>query len=451
LLARNKTESPASPQALEPPTVTAFPRAVTALPRAVTAFIVALVAGAIALVAATFHGLLISEVRDLLVFFVLAALGEHWSVTITPNSRMSLSFPVHCAAAVLFGPAFAAGIAATGVLATDGLWARKSPSRLAFNAAQMALSAAAASLSYRWLGGGHPVSLVHDALPLAVAALAYLVVNDTLVAIVLELTGGDFLDEWIGTFRDLGLPWVAMAPLGALIASTYQVSPWALLYFPLLILVIYNGFKLYVTLQHETDAALVALADSIDKRDEYTFQHSLRVARLAEEIAARIGLSARETDLLVSAARVHDLGKIATDNRILFKQSTLTEDERRLIKAHSAEGGELAGRFSMFRRGRLYIRHHHERWAGSGSPDGLAGEEIPLGARIIAVADAYDAMTSDRPYRRSLPHEVAIVEIVRAAGKQFDPDVVKAFVTPQREDARVEAPMALPQESCSYS
>ena len=444
MLARIETEPPPSASAPKPPSA-------IAVPRAVVLYIVALVAGAIAIVSATFHGILIAELPDLLLFVVLSALGERWSVALSPSTKMSLSFPVQYAAAILFGPAFAAGIAAAGVLATDGLWARKPLTRVAFNAAQMAIAAAFCGLIYRWLGGAHPVDLARDALPLACGALAYLVANDTLVATVLALSGSDFFDEWVGTFRDIGLPWVAMAPLGALIAYAYQDSRWALLYFPLLVLVIYNGFKLYVTLQHETDSALVALADSIDKRDKYTFQHSLRVARLVEEIATRMGLSARDRDMLVSAARVHDLGKIATDNRVLFKQSTLTEDERRLIKAHSAEGGELAGRFSMFSRGRQYIRHHHERWDGSGYPDGLAGEAIPLGARIIAVADAYDAMTSDRPYRKSLPHEVAIVEILRAAGKQFDPAVVEAFVTPLREDKVAAASSPQPQESCSYS
>jgi hypothetical protein len=444
LLARNKTEPPPAAGPHEPP-------ATTALPRAVVAYVLALTAGAITLFALTFHGILVAQVPDLLIFTALAILSEHWSVVLAPGTKMSLSFPVHYAAAILIGPAFVSAIAVIGVLVTDGLWARKPITRLAFNASQMAISASFCALTYRWVGGGHPVDLAHDALPLAVGALAYLVSNDTLVAGVIALSGGDFMDEWIGTFRDIGLPWVAMAPLGALIAYAYQDSPWALLYFPLLVLVIYNGFNLYITLQHETDTALVALADSIDKRDEYTFQHSMRVAGLVDEIAKRMGLSARERDLLVSAARVHDLGKIATDNRVLFKRSTLTQDERLMIKAHSADGGDLAGRFSMFRRGRLYIRHHHERWDGTGYPDGLAGVEIPLGARIIAVADAYDAMTSDRPYRKSLPHEVAIVEIVRASGKQFDPDVVNAFVSPLRDEAAAATPKVQPQESCSYS
>jgi len=215
--------------------------------------------------------------------------------------------------------------------------------------------------------------------------------------------------------------------------------------------VIYNGFKLFVTLQHETDHALVALADSIDRRDQYTYQHSQRVAAHAGAIARHLGIPVRQTDLIVAAARVHDLGKIATDNRVLFKQSSLTPDERRIIEAHPAEGGELAGKFSMFRQGRRFIRHHHERWDGKGYPDGLAGEDIPLGARVITVADSYDAMTSDRPYRKALPADIAIIELRRGAGTQFDAEVVEAFIAAgheRPEPAYHLVPQA--QESCSY-
>jgi HD-GYP domain-containing protein (c-di-GMP phosphodiesterase class II) len=165
-----------------------------------------------------------------------------------------------------------------------------------------------------------------------------------------------------------------------------------------------------------------------------------------------MGLPAREVDLIVAAARVHDLGKIATDNRVLFKRSSLTPDERRLIQAHSVEGSELAGKFSMFRQGRRYIRHHHERWDGKGYPDGLAGEDIPLGARVITVADCFDAMTSDRPYRQALPAEIALLELRHGSGTQFDPRVVEAFLAAdavQAAPARQLTPQV--QESCSFS
>lgn len=364
---------------------------------------------------------------DILVFCVMAVLSEIWFVNTGRDSGMSLSFTVHFAAALLFGPVVACVVAVTGILVADGFIKRRPLIRTAFNLAQMSIAVLAAGLIYQALGHA-PLDLVHDAGALALAALAYLFINDALVSVVISLDGSSFLQEFIGSFRDLLLPYASMAPLGALAAYAYQASPWTILYFLPLIMVIYNGFRLFVTLQRETDHALVALADSIDKRDQYTYQHSQRVAALSGSIATSLGLPPREVDLIVAAARVHDLGKIATDNRVLFKRSSLTQDERRLIEAHPAEGGELAGKFSMFRQGRRFIRHHHERWDGSGYPDGLTAEMIPLGARVIAVADSYDAMTSDRPYRRALAHQVAMVEIERGAGQQFDPAVVRAFI-----------------------
>jgi putative nucleotidyltransferase with HDIG domain len=383
-------------------------------------------------------------VGELLLFIALASFAEYWTVEISGSSSMSLSFTVNLAACILFGPAAAALIGVSGLLITDGIIRRHPVTRVAFNLAMTSTTILLAGMTYLLLGGSSELSLAQDALPLAAASLVYLCINNTLVSLVLALTGRSFGQEWLDSARDILLPYVSMGPMGALVAYSYVSTPWAIVYFIPLVLVIYNGFRLYVTLQHETDHALVALADSIDKRDQYTYQHSMRVARLSGEIAESIGLSARDIDLLVAASRVHDLGKIATDNRVLFKQSSLTPEERRLIQAHSAEGGELAGRFSMFREGRRFIRHHHERWDGKGYPDGIAGEDIPLGARIIAVADSYDAMTSDRPYRKALPHEVAMIELRRGAGSQFDPAVVDAFLA--RESARHRAAFQLTTE-----
>lgn len=396
--------------------------------------------------------------HDYVLFLAMAALSEWWFVYTSQESGMSLSFTVHFAAAILFGPTFAIIVAVGGIVVADGIIARRPPVRTLFNIAQMTIAVGLCGLVFQRLSPTFALDLVRDLPALAIAAFIYLFINNTLVAGVLGMRGRSFFQEWRLSFREILLPYISMAPLGTLVAYAYQASPWALLYFPPLVLVIYNGFKLFVTLQHETDHALVALADSIDRRDQYTFQHSQRVAEQAGRIARQMKLPPRETDLIIAAARVHDLGKIATDNRVLFKQSSLTPDERELIQAHPAEGGELAGKFSMFRQGRRYIRHHHERWDGKGYPDGLAGDEIPLGARVITVADCYDAMTSDRPYRRALPAEIATIELRRGAGEQFDPQVVDAFLAAQRQEepARRRFLARMPaqpktQGSCSYS
>jgi len=170
-----------------------------------------------------------------------------------------------------------------------------------------------------------------------------------------------------------------------------------------------------------------ALAQSVDARDAYGGSHSERVARLAEAVAAQLGLGDDKVELVRSAAAMHDLGKLAIPEEILRKPAGLTSAERLVVQRHPQIGHSMllsmgAGSIADS------VLHHHEWWNGSGYPSGLAGEEIPLASRIIHVADAYDAMTAERPFRSSLAHGAALLELERAAGTQFDPEVVEAFV-----------------------
>jgi len=152
------------------------------------------------------------------------------------------------------------------------------------------------------------------------------------------------------------------------------------------------------------------------------------VAAYAEAIAGELGLDADDVDVIVSAARVHDLGKIGIPDAILLKPGDLTHDEMATMWTHPGAGAEILGQFHLFREGTRLARHHHEWYDGSGYPDGVAGEDIPLGARILAVADAYDAMTSDRPYRRALRRDDAVERLKAGQGSQFDPMVVGAMI-----------------------
>jgi putative nucleotidyltransferase with HDIG domain len=169
------------------------------------------------------------------------------------------------------------------------------------------------------------------------------------------------------------------------------------------------------------------LADVVDRRDPYTFQHSQSVADHAARTARQLQLPDREVELIRIAARVHDLGKIAIPDEVLHKQGRLTEAEFELMKKHPQTGADILAKFPQYKRGRELVLAHHERIDGLGYPRGLAGAAIALGARIIAVADSWDAMTSDRPYRRALDPEVALGELMRGRGTQWDSDVVHAF------------------------
>jgi len=400
----------------------------SAISPALACYITLVFAGAALLLAATLHTFPAGHLPDLVLFLALSVLGERWAVAVRFDEAVSISLTVSFAAALLFGPAFASIVAIGGVLISDLIISRTHWTRVLFNCSQLSLSSGLAAVVYERLARPGPIDLAGDAAAIAAAAIVFLLVNDTLVTLAMSFSWRTFWHEWSASFREAGIPYVSMAPLGALLAFAYEDGRWNVLYFPLLVFVIYNGFKLYANLQTETDRALVLLADSVDKRDRYTYAHSQRVAGYVAGIAAALDLSRKESEVIVSAARIHDLGKIGTDNRILYKKAGLTDEERAAINVHSANGSELAGQFSMYAKGREYIRHHHERWDGCGYPDGLAGQRIPLGARIIAVADAYDAMTSDRPYRAALSPEIAIAELRLGAGRQFDPELVETFI-----------------------
>ncbi len=172
--------------------------------------------------------------------------------------------------------------------------------------------------------------------------------------------------------------------------------------------------------------AAASLARAVDARDVYTGSHSQRVADLAARTARRLGLAEEEVELTRLAASLHDLGKLAIPEEILRKPGPLTEPERMVLERHPQIGFRMLESLGVDPVAD-WVLHHHERWDGSGYPDGLPGDRIPLGARIIFVADAYDAMTSERVYRRRVAPQHAIAELERCAGSQFDPEIVAAL------------------------
>jgi diguanylate cyclase (GGDEF)-like protein len=179
--------------------------------------------------------------------------------------------------------------------------------------------------------------------------------------------------------------------------------------------------------------AAASLAKAVDARDTYTGFHSERVADLAARVAIRIGLSPEQVELTRLAGRLHDLGKLAIPEEILRKAGELTDSERLVLERHPQIGFRMLDSLGVDPVADLVL-HHHERWDGAGYPDGLRAEQIPLGARIIFVADAYDAMTSDRIYRPKRSHRAALAELERCAGSQFDPGIVAAFAEEMSEE-----------------
>jgi putative nucleotidyltransferase with HDIG domain len=170
-----------------------------------------------------------------------------------------------------------------------------------------------------------------------------------------------------------------------------------------------------------------ALADALDAKCDYTAGHSLRVSRIAVLIGRQMGLTDEELRDVELGGILHDIGKIGVPESILWKPDKLSAEEKEIMCKHPVKSAEIIGDLRGLVRAREYVKHHHEYYNGEGYPDGLSGADIPVGARIILVSDAYDAMTTDRPYRKSIGHEKAMTEIRKMCGTQFDPEVVDAL------------------------
>ena len=186
--------------------------------------------------------------------------------------------------------------------------------------------------------------------------------------------------------------------------------------------------KLIEELRHSFTTTLAALTTAVETKDDATALHGLDVSELAERLARRLGLGPRDAADVRLAAMLHDIGKIAIPSEILLKPGSLTDAEWETMRSHAAIGGDLVARIDAFAHLAPMVRHHHERIDGGGYPDGLSEDRIPLGARIIAACDSFDAITTDRPYRAARPTGEAVVELMRVSGTQLDADVVAALV-----------------------
>jgi putative nucleotidyltransferase with HDIG domain len=280
------------------------------------------------------------------------------------------------------------------------------------------------------------------AIATVIAAVVAEALDVSLAAFTLKLRGGD---PW--GFVQMFVPIVVAAlslycPIVALLSAAYvDVSPWTLALFFLPALAAQRLFALYQDQRRLTEELVgvnsileranlsfaSALVATLDARDRYTAGHSAAVAIYAQDIAARMGLSPEQRHLAHVAGLVHDIGKIGLPPGLLEKPGALTLEERREMQRHSEIGQRILANVATYDEIASIVRHHHERVDGGGYPDGLIAEDIPLLSRIVAVADAYNAMTSDRPYRDAMPSQVARLRLAQAVETQFDTTVVAAF------------------------
>jgi putative nucleotidyltransferase with HDIG domain len=375
----------------------------------------------------------------------LLCLGaERESIRLTPSAEVSIASMVYVFAAVVLGPLSGIVVGTVGLLvdlprrdvAQPILrWITWTSIRIiaAGGAGLIAVAIAGATSSSFW------------GLFAAVAA-AFVVataVDISLSSVTPAIRGSA---PFLGTARLLAPALLAGVPLQAtmvaVLAYSYTtISPWSVALFAIPAVAAQRLLLLYRQ-QRDTAEALgaanerlskanlsfaSALVATLDARDRYTAGHSAAVAVYAHDIANRMKLSEREQRLVHLCGLVHDIGKIGLPAGLLEKEGSLTLEERRQMEQHSTIGEQILRKVDDYSEIAAIVRHHHERVDGNGYPDGLVGDEIPLLARIIAVADAYNAMTSDRPYRDAMPSRVARLRLAQAVESQFDTAVVAAF------------------------
>jgi len=377
--------------------------------------------------------LLLSDIWLVLIFFLtISVFAEFIPVDLPMAGSITIGFPLDFIIILVYGPALAMLISAISAIISEALEKKTSWYKIIFNTSQYALSVGAAGLTYQYVGGvvGFQ-NFFKFAFPAILCALTYCLVNSILVTMVISLAqDSKIITVWRLNIKEMIPSYLAEAPMGFIMAIVYvEVGIVGILLFFLPLLLARRSFELYTKMRKVYLDTIRALAAAIDAKDPYTKGHSERVAKMSVTLAQELNLSGREIENIEYTALLHDIGKIGIADSILGKKGSLTSQEFDKIKEHTAMGANIIEPVDFLKNSYWAIYHHHEKYNGKGYPDGLKSEDIPILARIIAVADAYDAMNSDRPYRKKLNKDKILKELKDQSGKQFDPEVVKALIS----------------------
>jgi diguanylate cyclase (GGDEF)-like protein/putative nucleotidyltransferase with HDIG domain len=403
------------------------------------------------------------DIVGLLAIVALVGIGQAVALTVSDEiggSSISLSAVGAIAGAALFGPRAALAIAVT-IAIVDWSAQRIWTHQVLFNIGALSLASLSAAGAFAAFGmfelTGTPDKIATIAAGV-LAGIVYFLVNMSLVSLALAMEGHE---RWLAVFRErfawLWLHYIVYGFVAGVMAVAYDAAGlWGLGVFAVPLLLMRKTQEAYLAhtqrsvqklraaaetiqtqnvsleqanrlIKERSTAAMESLSATVDARDSYTAGHSRRVQQLALAIGRELGLSQVELDLLGHAALFHDIGKLAIPDSILLKPASLTEEEWALMQRHADEGARIIDRLGFLGDAVPAIRHHHERFDGTGYPDRLRHEEIPLGARIIHVADALDSMLTTRIYRAARPLEEALAELRGAAGTQFCPRCVTAL------------------------
>jgi len=393
---------------------------------------------------------------DLLLFLTLAGLAAVRRIHLTPRlGTISVGNAVVVATLLYLGlpeallAALVSGVA--GCLISQRTGRLQPAHRILFAAATVILTTFAAGRVFAATGGVPRAPVAQLLWPALPTTLTYFLVNTGLVALIMAASERASLGPlWRERFAWAWPGYLAASSVAILGGWLYQrLDLVGLALSAPLLYIIYHSYKLHVaqkqleadlrerTQEQEAIAAKLsatyrktvhALARSLELRDPAAYEHALRVQRWAVAVAKEMSLTARETQAVRWAALLHDVGVLAIPQRLFSEARPLTEEERLEIEQHARIGGEMLASFDFPWPLADLVRSHHERWDGTGYPDQLAGPDIPLGARILAVVEVFDGLTSDRPDRAAMSAAQAAREIAQGEGTQFDPQVVQAFL-----------------------
>jgi len=375
----------------------------------------------------------------LLILAVSAMVSENYSLEV-PGFSLSLAYPLTMSALLLSGPVGAGLVAAVTSVKFEDLRSGKPVSRTLYNLGQCVFISCASGWLYLSLGGRvlQPYGLPPAPLtgndfpgilvPLATVAFVCAVGNMLLTVLAMSTLYGRPSREALNTLVRYVPSMLAFASVGFLFAQVLavRVAAFPLFAFPLFLAM--QLYQRYESLRSAYADTVRSLVNALEAKDPYTRGHSERVASYALELGRQAGLDKPELERVEYAALLHDIGKLAVPAAVLLKSESLTEDERETIRQHPIRGADMVSKIPPLRDLQAYVRGHHEYFSGGGYPHGSDHEDIPMGARILAVADSFDAMTTTRPYRPAMSRIEALRELEKCAGKQFDPALVVDFI-----------------------
>jgi len=375
-----------------------------------------------------------------LIFIFILVISDRFPIvypsTKTNRVEVTLSFALSFAVAFLFTPFIAVTISFIAST-VDDFFLHKPWFKTLFNGSMTSFTVGITSLLLqKFFIASLSFTSLHNMLVILSGTLLYFMVESSIMfALLSKINEKPFFSFWIENTEQVFIETLSLFPLGVTVIYFFLKNPIMNLFIIPTFFVVYFALKRRVQIIEETENTLFALADAVDARIPDTINHTRRVAKLSENLCSKLKLSTNLTNEIAIASGLHDIGKISIPDAILNKNGKLTEEEYEIIKKHSEEGEKIASELSLFKEGAKLIRHHHERYDGKGYPNGLKGEQIPFGARVINIADSFDTMITPRIYRSyTKSMQEALEEVERCKGTQFDPQIADAFIEMVKSD-----------------